>query len=109
MSPILISASVLTSPQASPDQGARLRTGLLLNPHYATPPALTAVATSTMFRVVSFSEADGRRHVHAEPLIPSARNSSWQSGGNQSHSDDPAFAEFTGGTDPIPLYDVQAA
>jgi hypothetical protein len=25
------------------------------------------------------------------------------------HSDDPAFAEFTGGTDPIPLYDVQAA
>jgi hypothetical protein len=24
------------------------------------------------------------------------------------HSDDPAFAEFTGGTDTIPLYDVQA-
>ena len=30
-------------------------------------------------------------------------------GGNRLHSDDPAFAEFTGGTDPIPLYDVQAA
>jgi hypothetical protein len=25
------------------------------------------------------------------------------------HSADPAFVEFTGGTDPIPLYDVQAA
>jgi hypothetical protein len=25
------------------------------------------------------------------------------------HSDNPAFADFTGGTDPIPLYDVQAA
>src|ERR1700692_3794830 len=107
MPPILISASVLTSPRASPDQGARRRTGLLLNPHYATPPALTAVATSTMFRVVSFSRPDGRHHVHAEPLRPAARDSSWQSGGNQLHSDDPAFAEFTGGTDPIPLYDIQ--
>ena len=105
MPPILISASVL----ASPDQGARRRTGLLLNPHYATPPALTAVATSAMFRVVSFSGPDGRRHVHAEPLIPAARNSSWKPGGNRLHSDDPAFADFTGGTDPIPLYDVQAA
>jgi hypothetical protein len=62
-----------------------------------------------MFRVVSYACPDGRRHVHAEPLIPAARNSSWQSGGNQLHSDDPAFADFTGGTDPIPLYDVQAA
>jgi hypothetical protein len=109
MPPILISASVLTSPRASPAQGARRRTGLLLNPHYATPPALTAVATATMFRVVSLSGPDGRKHVHAEPLRPAARNSSWQSGGNQLHSDDPAFAEFTGGTVPIPLYDVQAA
>jgi len=109
MPPILISASVLTSARASPDLGARRRTGLLLNPHFATPPALTAVATSTMFRVVSFSQPDGRRHVHAEPLIPAARNSSWQSGGNQVHSDDPAFAKFTGGTAPIPLYDVQSA
>ncbi len=109
MPPILISASVLTSPRASPDQGARRRTGLLLNPHYTTPPALTAVATSTMFRVVSFSGPDGRRHAHAEPLIPAARNRSWKPGGTRLHSDDPAFAEFTGGTDPIPLYDVQAA
>ncbi len=109
MPPILISASVLTSPRASPDQGARRRTGLLLNPHYVTPPALTAVATSTMFRVVSFSGPDGRRHVHAEPLIPAARYSSWKPGGNRMHSDDPSFAEFTGGTAPIPLYDVQAA
>jgi len=109
MPPIFISASILTSPRASPDQGARRRTGLLLNPHYATPPALTAVAPSTMFRVVSFSEADGRRHVHAEPLIPAARNSSWKPGNDRLHSDDPAFAEFTGGTDPIPLYDEQAA
>ena len=76
---------------------------------YATPPALVAVATLTMFRVVSYAGLDGRRHVHAEPLIPAARNSSWQPGGNRLHSDDPAFAEFTGGTDPIPLYDVQAA
>ena len=109
MPPILISAFVLTSPRASPDQGYRRRTGLLLNPHYATPPALTAVATSTMFRVVSFSGPDGTRHVHAEPLIPAARNSSWKPGGNRLHSDDPAFADFTGSTDPIPLYDVQAA
>jgi len=105
MLPILITASVL----ASPGQGARRRTGLLLNPKYATPPALSAVATSTMFRVVSFSGPDGRHHVHAEPLAPATRNSSWKSGGNQLHSDDPAYAEFTGGTDPIPLYDVQAA
>jgi hypothetical protein len=47
--------------------------------------------------------------VHAEPLRPAKRDSSWRSGGNQLHSDDPAFADFTGGTDPIPLYDVQAA
>jgi len=105
MLPILITASVL----ASPGQGARRRTGLLLNPKYATPPALRAVATSTMFHVVSFSGPDGRHHVHAEPLAPATRNSSWKSGGNQLHSDDPAYAEFTGGTDPIPLYDVQAA
>ena len=109
MLPILISASVICSPRASPEQGVRRRTGLLLNPRYATPPALTAVATSTMFRVVSYADVGGRPHVHAEPLIPAARNSSWQSGGNQLHSDDPAFADFTGGTDPIPLYDVQAA
>ena len=109
MPPILISASVLTNPRAGPDQDARRRTGLLLNPRYATPPALTAVATLTMFRVVSYSDIDGRPHVHAEPLRPAARNSSWQSGGNRLHSDDPAFADFTGGTDPIPLYDVQAA
>jgi len=109
MPPILITASVLTSPRASPERGARQRSGLLLNPHYVTPPALTAVATSTMFRVVSFSGSDGRHHVHAEPLIPAARNSSWKPGGNRLHSDDPAFAEFTGGTAPIPLYDVQAA
>jgi len=70
---------------------------------------LTAVATATMFRVVSYADIDGRPHVHAEPLRPAARNSSWRSGGNQLHSDDPAFAEFTGGTEPIPLYDVQAA
>ena len=64
-----------------------------------------------MFRVVSCAGPDGRRHVHAEPAAaPAARNSSWKSGGNQLHSDDPAYAEFcTGGTDPIPLYDVQAA
>ena len=109
MSPIFVSASVLCSPRKNPEQGARRRTGLLLNPSYATPPALTAVATSTMFRVVSYSDIDGRPHVHAEPLRPAARNSSWQSGGNRLHSDDPAFADFTGGTDPIPLYDVQAA
>ena len=42
-------------------------------------------------------------------LRPAVRDSSWQSGGNQLHSDVPAFAEFTGGTDPMPLYDVQAA
>jgi hypothetical protein len=30
-------------------------------------------------------------------------------GDSQLHSDDPAFVEFTGGTEPIPLYDVQAA
>ena len=105
MPPILITASVL----ASPEQGARRRTGLLLNPKYATPPALRAVATSTMFRVVSCAGPDGRRQVHAEPLAPAARNSSWKPGGSQLHSDDPAFAEFTGGTEPIPLYDVQAA
>ena len=109
MLPILISASVLCSPLANPEQGVRRRTGLLLNPHYVTPPALTAVATSTMYRVVFCSGPDGGHHVHAEPLIPAARNSSWQSGDNRLHSDDPAFAEFTGGTDPIPLYDVQAA
>ena len=45
----------------------------------------------------------------AEPLIPAARSSSWKPGSHRLHSDDPAFAEFTGGTDPIPLYDVQAA
>jgi len=109
MPPILITASVLTSPRASPERGARQRSGLLLNPHYATPPALRAVATTTMFRVVSSSGPDGKPHVHAEPLIPAARSSSWQPGDNQLHSDDPAYAEFTGGTDPIPLYDVQAA
>jgi hypothetical protein len=109
MSPLFVSASVLCSPRTNPEQGARRRTGLLLNPSYATPPALAAVGTLTMFRVVSYAGLNGRRHVHAEPLIPAARNSSWQSGGNQLHSDDPAFADFTGGTDPIPLYDVQAA
>jgi hypothetical protein len=62
-----------------------------------------------MFRVVSCSRPDGGRQVHAEPLAPAPRNSSWKPGGSQLHSDDPAFAEFTGGTDPIPLYDVQAA
>jgi hypothetical protein len=109
MLPLFVSASVLCSSRVNPEQGVRRSTGLLLNPHYATPPALTAVATATMFRVVSCVGLDGRRHVHAEPLIPVPRNSSWQSGGNQLHSDDPAFADFTGGTDPIPLYDVQAA
>ncbi len=109
MPPIFVSASVLCSPRANPEQGVRRRMGLLLNPHYATPPALMAVATSTMFRVVSYSGPDGRHHVHAEPLIPAARNNPWKPGGNRLHSDDPAFAEFTGGTDPIPLYDVQAA
>ena len=109
MPPILISASVLTGSRASPELGTRRSTGLLLNPHYATPPALTAVATNTMFRVVSFTEADGRRHVHAEPLIPAGRHSCWKPAGNRLHSDDPAFAEFTGGTEPIPLYDEQAA
>ena len=109
MLPLFVSASVLSSPRAKPEHGVPRRTGLLLNPHYATPPALTAVATSTMFRVVSSADIDGRPHLHAEPLRPAARNSSWQSGGNRLHSDDPAFAEFTGGTEPIPLYDVQAA
>ncbi len=94
---------------ANRKEGGQPRRGLLLNPSYATPPALAAVATSTMFRVVSCADPDGRRWVHAEPLIPAARNSSWRSGGNRLHSDDPAFADFTGGTDPIPLYDVQAA
>lgn len=70
---------------------------------------ITGLGTLTMFRVASCAGLDGRRHVHAEPLIPAPRNSSWQSGGNQSHSDNPAFADFTGGTDPIPLYDMQAA
>ena len=51
--------------------------------------ALTAVATSTMFRVVSCSRPDGRRQVHADPLIPAARNSSWKPGGSQLHSDHP--------------------
>jgi len=69
---------------------------------------LTAVADATMFRVVSYADINGRPHVHAEPLRPAARNSSWRSGGNRLHSDDPAFADFTGGTDPIPLYDVRA-
>ena len=109
MSPLFVSAAVLCSPRTNPEQGARQRKGLLLNPSYATPPALAAVGTSTMFRVVSYACPDGRRHVHAEPLIPAARNSSWQSGGNRLYSDDPAFADFTGGTNPIPLYDVQAA
>jgi hypothetical protein len=109
MLPLFVSASVLCSPRANPEQGVPRRTGLLLNPRYATPPALTAVATVTMFRVVSCSGPDGRHHVHAEPLRPAKRDSSWQAGGNRLHSDDPAFAEFTGGTDPIPLYDVQAA
>jgi hypothetical protein len=62
-----------------------------------------------MFRVVSYAGPDGIRQVHAEPLIPAACNCSWKPGGNQLHSDDPAYAEFTGGTEPIPLYDVQAA
>ncbi len=109
MLPLFVSASVLCSSRANPEQGVRRSTGLLLNPHYATPPALTAVATATMFRVVSYADINGRPHVHAEPLRPAARNSSWRSGGNRLHSDDPAFADFTGGTDPIPLYDVQAA
>ena len=109
MLPLFVSASVLCSPRANPEEGVRRRAGLLLNPRFATPPALTAVATVTMFRVVSYADIDGRPHVHAEPLRPAARNSSWQSGGNRLHSDDPAFAEFTGGTEPIPLYDVQAA
>jgi hypothetical protein len=109
MPPLFVSGSVICGPRANPEQGARRRTGLLLNPSYTTPPALVAVGTLTMFRVVSCAGLDGRRHVHAEPLIPAPRNSSWQSGGNQLHSDDPAFADFTGGTDPIPLYDVQAA
>ncbi len=109
MPPILISASVLPSPRAGPEQGTKRRSGVLLNPQYATPPALRGVATNTMFRVVSFTEADGRRHVHAEPLIPARRHSSWRPGGNRLHSDDPAFVEFTGGTEPIPLYDEQAA
>ena len=109
MPPIFVSASVLCSPRTNPEQGVRRRTGLLLNPSYATPPALVAVGTLTMFRVVSYAGLNGRRHVHAEPLIPAPRNSSWQSGGNRLHSDDPAFADFTGGTNPIPLYDVQAA
>jgi len=43
------------------------------------------------------------------PLSASRARQFWQSGGNQLHSDVPAFAEFTGGTDPMPLYDVQAA
>jgi hypothetical protein len=47
--------------------------------------------------------------MHAEPLIHVAHSSAWQSGGNRLHSNDPAFADFTGGTDPIPLYDMQAA
>ena len=109
MPPLFVSASVLCCPRKNPEQGARRRTVLLLNPSYATPPALAAVGTLTMFRVASCAGLDGRRHVHAEPLIPAPRNSSWQSGGNQLHSDDPAFADFTGDTDPIPLYDVQAA
>jgi|SRR6266542_4304569 len=109
MLPIFVSASVLCGTMANPEQGVRRRTGLLLNPSYATPPALAAVATTTMFRVVSRAGPDGRPHVHAEPLLPAARNRSWQSGGNRLHSDDPAFADFTGGKDPIPLYDVQAA
>jgi hypothetical protein len=109
MLPLFVSASVLCSSRANPEQGVRRSTGLLLNPHYATPPALTAVATATMYRVVSYADINGRPHVHAEPLRPAARNSSWRSGGNRLHSDDPAFADFTGGTDPIPLYDVQAA
>jgi hypothetical protein len=62
-----------------------------------------------MFRVVSSAGLDGRRHMHAEPLIHVAHSSAWQSGGNRLHSNDPAFADFTGGTDPIPLYDMQAA
>ena len=109
MSPLFVSASVLCGPRTNPEQGARRRTGLLLNPSYATPPALAAVGTLTMFRVVSYARPDGRRHVHAEPLMPAVRNSSWQPGGNLLHSHHPAFADFTGGTDPIPLYDVQAA
>jgi hypothetical protein len=109
MPSLFVSASVLCCPRKNPEQGARRRTGLLLNPSYATPPALAAVGSLTMFRVASCAGLDGRRHVHAEPLIPAPRNSSWQSGGNQLHSDTPAFADFTGGTDPIPLYDVQAA
>jgi len=109
MPSLFVSASVLCCPRKNPEQGARRRTGLLLNPSYATPPALAAVGSLTMFRVASCAGLDGRRHVHAEPLIPAPRNSSWQSGGNQLHSDNPAFADFTDGTDPIPLYDMQAA
>jgi hypothetical protein len=109
MPPLFVSASVLCCPRKNPEQGARRRTVLLLNPSYATPPALAAVGTLTMFRVASCAGLDGRRHLHAEPPIPAPRNSSWQSGGNQLHSDNPAFADFTGGTDPIPLYDMQAA
>ncbi len=109
MLPLFVSASVLCSHRANPERGVRRRTGLLLNPSYATPTALVAVGTLMMFRVVSYSGLNGIRHVHAEPLIPAPRNSSWQPGGNRLHSDDPAFADFTGGTDPIPLYDVQAA
>jgi hypothetical protein len=108
--PIFVTASVLCSPQTNPDRvSPRKRTGLLLNPSYATPPALAALGTNTMFRVVTDVDNAGQRRVHAEPLVPATRNSSWQYGGNRLHSVDPAFVEFTGGTESIPLYDVQAA
>jgi hypothetical protein len=59
--------------------------------------------------VGSYPGPHGRNTHTPNCLIPAVCNSFWQSGGNQMHSDDKAFAEFTGGTDPIPLYDVQAA
>lgn len=107
--PIFIPASVLC-PQANKEQTSRpRRTGILLNPSFATPPALVAVGTTAMFRVVTEVDIDGKRQVHAEPLVRAARNSSWQYGGNRLHSGDPAFIDFTGASDSIPLFDVQAA
>jgi hypothetical protein len=106
---LFIPASVLCSQEKTNHEQVSRRSGHLLNPSITTPPALAAVGPRNVFRVVYDVDLDGKRRVHAEPLLPATRNSSWQYGGNCLYSTDPAFVEFTGSEESIPLFDVQAA